>query len=81
MADISISLPDDLVQFLETQVATGRYRDETEYIRTLISHARCGHDRLDALLIEGLESGAPAEVTPEDWSELRETVHHALANE
>ena len=81
IADISISLPDDLVQFLETQVATGRYRDETDYIRTLISHARCCHDRLDALLIVGLESGAPTEATPEDWSELRKTVHQALANE
>jgi len=81
MADICISLPDALLQFLQSQVATGRYRDETDYIRALLSHARCGRDRLDVLLVEGLDSGAPAEATSDDWSELRKTVHHALANE
>jgi len=81
MANISISLPDDLLRFLETQVATGRYRDETDYIRVLIANAQSGHERLDALLIEGLESGAPSEATAEDWSKLRKTVHHALAND
>ena len=78
MADICMTLPDDLFQFLETQVATGRYRDESAYIRELIARARSGHEGLDALLIEGLESGAPSEATLEDWSELRQTVHHAL---
>jgi putative addiction module CopG family antidote len=80
MADMCISLPDDLLRFLETQVATGLYRDETDYIRMLIASARSGHERLDALLVEGLESGAPSEATAEDWSELRKTVHHSLAN-
>lgn len=80
MADICISLPDDLFQFLENQVATGRYRDETDYIRELITRARSGHQDLDALLIEGLESGPPSDATLEDWSELRKSVQHALAN-
>lgn len=81
MADICISLPDDLLRFLESQVATGRYRNETDYIRELLAHARSGHERLDALLIEGLESGAASEATAEDWNGLRRTVHRELVKE
>jgi hypothetical protein len=32
---------------------------------------RRGQEKLEALLIEGLESGAPIEVTPEYWASLR----------
>ena len=41
------------------------------YVLALIDEdeGRADHDRLDALLIEGLESGGSIEATPEFWEE------------
>ena len=78
MTDICISLPDELRQFVQSQVASGRYEDENEYIRALIARARRRHSRLESLLIEGLESGEPTEVTAETWDDLRKQVRSTL---
>lgn len=38
-------------------------------------------DRLDALLLEGLESGGPVPVTPEYWNKLRQEAANRRAKQ
>jgi antitoxin ParD1/3/4 len=68
-----LSLPESLEKFVEQEVAEGGFENAEKYIRHLISveHKRRAKERLEALILEGLESGDPEEATPEWWAELR----------
>jgi antitoxin ParD1/3/4 len=63
-----------LQQFVQSQVVAGQYVDENQYIQTLIARACRSKDRLESLLIEGLESGEAEEMTAESWTEIRAEV-------
>ena len=58
MQTMNISLPDPLKEFVDHQIADGRYSSASEYIRELIreDEKRKAEQRLEALLLEGLES-------------------------
>jgi antitoxin ParD1/3/4 len=66
-----LSLPESLEKFVEQEVAEGGYETAEKYIRHLISveHKRRAKERLEALMLEGLNS-EPELVTPEWWAEL-----------
>ena len=64
MPNITFSLPDDLHQFVADQLASGQYASMDDYLRSLVARARHGHEHLEALLLQGLESGEPAPFTP-----------------
>jgi antitoxin ParD1/3/4 len=73
MTTVNISLPDSMRDFLNQQVAKGGYSTTSEYIRHLIRQdvERVEKARLEALLLEGLDSGEPVEITDEWWEEKR----------
>ena len=73
METINVSLPDSLKAFVETQVAEGGYSSASEYIRDLIraDQKRKAEEKLEALLLEGLNSGEPIEITESFWDEKR----------
>jgi antitoxin ParD1/3/4 len=73
MTSLNISLPEPLRAFVDEKVKTGGYGTASEYIRDLIrqDQDRVAEERLEALLIEGLDSGDPVEVTPGFWNQLR----------
>ncbi len=57
MASMNISLPDEMKNWVEENVQTGRYSNASDYVRDLI---RNDHKRLQTLrvaLIEGENSG------------------------
>ncbi|MDX2267699.1 MAG: type II toxin-antitoxin system ParD family antitoxin [Bryobacter sp.] len=70
---MNISLPDQLKEFVDEQVGSGRYSSVSEYVRDLIrgDEKRKAQDKLEALLLAGMESGAATEMTPGDWGEIR----------
>ena len=70
---MNISLPDQLKEFVDNQVGSGRYSSVSEYVRDLIrdDEKRKAQDRLEALLMEGIQSGEATEMTSQDWSEIR----------
>ena len=72
MQTMNISLPDPLKKFVDGQVAAGRYSSVSEYMRELIreDEKRKAEERLESLLLEGLES-AESELTRADWSDIR----------
>jgi len=70
---MNITLPEPMRQYVDDQIATGSYGTASEYVRALIreDQKRNAQDRLEALLLEGLESGDAAEVSPQFWEDFR----------
>ncbi len=71
MQTMNISLPDALKQFVDTQVAGGRYSSASEYVRELIraDERRQAQDTLEGALLRGLAS-PEAPLDAEDWSAI-----------
>jgi antitoxin ParD1/3/4 len=74
MTSLNISLPEVLREFVDEQVKSRGYGTASEYIRELIrqDQKRTADDKLEALLLEGLDSGEPVEVTQEHWERKRQ---------
>lgn len=72
MQSMNISLPDPLKEFVDGQIAQGRYSSVSEYMRELIraDEKRKADEHLEAKLLEGLNS-PESELTPADWSTIR----------
>ena len=72
MQSVNISLPESLKQFVDGQIAAGRYSSASEYVRELIRGDEKGkaEERLEALLLEGLH-GEESELTRADWQGIR----------
>ncbi|HEY3269391.1 MAG TPA: type II toxin-antitoxin system ParD family antitoxin [Armatimonadota bacterium] len=81
MATMNISLPDTMKEYVESQVETGGYSTTSEYFRALVreDQRRREKERLDALLLEGLNSGDAAPMGPADWKQLRDIVRQQTA--
>jgi antitoxin ParD1/3/4 len=75
MTSMNVSLPESLRKYAEERAAKG-YSSVSEYFRDLIreDQKRLAKERLEQLLLEGLDSGEPVEATPEYWKELRARV-------
>lgn len=73
MQTMNISLPDPLKEFVDDQIAEGRYSSVSEYIRALIrdDEKRKAEQRLEALLLEGLDS-EESELTRTDFDDIRQ---------
>jgi len=72
MQSMNISLPEPLKEFVDGQIASGRYSSASEYVRELIrdDEKRKAEERLEALLLEGLE-GEDSELTRQDFDDIR----------
>ncbi len=70
---LNISLPPSLKDYLDDQVKEGGYDTPSEYISELVreDQQRKAQARLEALLLEGINSGEPIEATPEYWERKR----------
>jgi len=73
MQTMNISLPDQLKEFVDDQVGSGRYSSVSEYVRDLIrdDEKRKAQEKLEAMLMEGIQSGKPTEMTSQDWADIR----------
>ena len=73
MTSLNVSLPKPLKKYIEAKVKEGSYSTPSEYIRALLreDRKRRAQERLEALLLEGLNSGEPREMTNQDWKEIR----------
>ena len=74
MASLNISLPQSLKDYVEDQVKDSGYSTPSEYVRELLrqDQKRRASEKLEALLLEGIESGAPIEITNEYWETKRQ---------
>ena len=73
METMNIALPESMNHFVQERVTADGYSSVSEYVRDLIraDQKRQATERIDALLLEGLESGEPIPVTPEYWEEKK----------
>lgn len=72
MTSMNISLPEQLKEYVEERTRSG-YSTPSEYVRELIreDQKRRARERLDCLLLEGLNSGDPVPANAEFWTELK----------
>ncbi len=73
MASLNISLPQSLKDYVEGQVESSGYSTPSEYVRELLrqDQQRRAEQKLESMLLEGLNSGDPIEITPEYWENKR----------
>ena len=76
MKSMNISLPESMRTYVEEQIKTGDYGTASEYIRDLIrrDRAKKEQDRLESLVLEGLNSGEARPMTETDWADIRAEV-------
>lgn len=74
MATMNISLPETLRAFIEERVAQGGYGTVSEYFRELIraDQRRKAEEKLEALLLDGLNSGPAKLMTKKDWEGIKQ---------
>lgn len=73
METMNIALPESMKQFVQERVSEGGYSSVSEYVRELIraDQKRRTDERIDALLLEGVNSGQPIPVTKEYWEDKK----------
>jgi antitoxin ParD1/3/4 len=73
MPTMNISLPENLKEFVESQVESGNYSSVSEFMRELVRREQRDRHReqLEKQLLEGLNSGESIKATPEMWRKLR----------
>lgn len=72
---LNISLPDQVQTFVEEQAIAAGFNSANEYVYHLILREQeriAQQERIESLLLEGLESGESVEAT-EDWWEQKRT--------
>jgi antitoxin ParD1/3/4 len=67
--------------YVEDLVANGGYSSISEYFRELVrlDQKRKAQERLESMLLEGLNSGAATEMTQQDWEDIRKKVQEKVA--
>jgi antitoxin ParD1/3/4 len=72
MPTMNVSLPENLKDFVESQVRSGDYSSVSEFMRKLVRREQKEHEReqLELRILEGLSSGDVVEASPEIWSQL-----------
>ena len=82
MATLNISLPQGMKDFVEQQVhKDDDYSSVSDYVRALIreDQKREAEDKLEVLLLEGLDSGDSKEMTQKDWDDIRQALRKKAA--
>ncbi len=73
MANVTISLPDQLKEFVDEQIASRGFGNVSEYFRSLLREAqeKERETRLEELLLEGLTTGQEIPLDSRFWRDLR----------
>jgi antitoxin ParD1/3/4 len=80
MTTMTISIPEPLKGFVQKQMKSKGFGNVSEYFRTLLRKAQEeeADAKLQALLLDGLNSGKDIEVTREFWKDLKTEATHLL---
>jgi antitoxin ParD1/3/4 len=81
MATMNVSLPDEMKAFVEDQATKNGFGTVSEYMRSIIRELQkqTARQRLDALIIEGLDSGPATPLTKKDWEHIRREGRKVIA--
>ncbi|MCC4598158.1 type II toxin-antitoxin system ParD family antitoxin [Xanthomonas campestris pv. phormiicola] len=78
MATMNISLPDELKQFVDQQVAKHAYGSSSEYLRELIRKQR-DVETLRGLLLDGANSGPATAMESDFFDKMRKRARDRAA--
>lgn len=80
MATMTISLPEAMREFVEAEVSSGSYGSASELFREMVRERQKARsqERLEQLLLEGLNSGERIEVTKEYVEQRRKELRKKL---
>ncbi len=74
MASMNVSLPEPMKDWVEAQIASGKYASSSDYVRDLIRRDQERREKLTALqaaITEGLESGLGEQRLDQLWGEVK----------
>lgn len=72
MDALNVSLPKAMKEYVQERVKTGGYGNTSEYVRDLIraEQKQRAKSELEALILEGINSGPSTDMTRADWERL-----------
>lgn len=81
METMNIALPESMKHFVQKQVTEGEYSIGSEHVIDLIRAAqkRKIEERIDTMLLEGLDPGQPIPVSAEYWEEKKRRLTERLS--
>ena len=70
---MNISLPPTLKDWVDEQVSRRGFGTASEFVRQMLreEQQRQLRERIDAALVEGIESGPSTPMTAKDWNDIR----------
>jgi antitoxin ParD1/3/4 len=71
MTALTVQLPDSAVTFVRQQAAAEGFESPDQYLASLVAEAQL---RLEAALLDGLDSGPSRPMTRGDWDSLKQRV-------
>lgn len=76
MPTFDISLPDNMQEFIDTQVEHRRYSSVSDYMRDLVraDQKRVAKDELEQMMLQSLQSGDTFAVSADDWDGLKQNL-------
>ncbi len=74
MTTIPVQLPDDVRLFAENCAKNKGFATVSDFISALVTEARDRQTRVEAELLEGLDSGPALAKSEDDWAQLRSRV-------
>ena len=74
MKTMNVSIPEPMKEYVERRVTSGEYSSVSEYIRALVrdDRDRKAREKLEGLLLEGVNSGPPIRVSSTYWDKKRQ---------
>ena len=85
---MNLSVPEKWKPIIRSKMQTGHYRSEGEVLDEalrLLKQRDLEHTeektRIEALLIEGLDSGSPTPMTSHDWDEIESEGQRIIASQ
>ncbi len=78
---MNISLPPTLKDWVDEQVSRRGFGTASEFVRQMLreEQQRQVRERIDAALVEGIESGPSTPMTAQDWDDIRREGRRRLA--
>ena len=81
MKTLNISIPESTQEFVNQQISSGNYNNASDYILHLINRDQQQMTELETMLLEGINSGPPIDVTESWWEEKRSMLVKKFSDE
>ncbi|MBN4050040.1 type II toxin-antitoxin system ParD family antitoxin [Nitrospira defluvii] len=80
MATLNISIPENMREWITSQIKTGKYTSASDYLRDLVRSDQREQEDLDTLLLEGLHSGTA--IKPDDafWENKKKALKSRIGH-